>query len=161
MTSSFAQLRFLYMTRMNRPRAYVVIFILALFVARPTAVGRGGQAAQDYLVYVVCESADKIALIRFGQKTPSAPLRVKLLQVSACCTLIPQCQLMVCTVRFDTRTRISERCRHQPITSRPPPIQAGTTPGRFTRQSMFQWHQELLPQTQYRTFIYRPCGHPQ
>ena len=56
------------MTRMNRPRACFAIFILALFVARPTSVGCEGQATrQDYLIYVVCESADKIALIRFGQ----------------------------------------------------------------------------------------------
>jgi len=36
------------------------LFLSAIAVAAQTA-------AQDYLVYVVCESADKIALIRFGQ----------------------------------------------------------------------------------------------
>lgn len=52
---------------MNRLRACFIILFLALFAARLTAAGSAGQAPrQDYLVYVVCESADKIALIRFG-----------------------------------------------------------------------------------------------
>ncbi|HSB09212.1 MAG TPA: YncE family protein, partial [Blastocatellia bacterium] len=50
---------------MNRLRACFIIVILASL----PAVGSAGQATrQDYLVYVVCESADKIALIRFGQQ---------------------------------------------------------------------------------------------
>ncbi|HWO02671.1 MAG TPA: YncE family protein [Blastocatellia bacterium] len=52
---------------MNRSRACLMVLILALFLARLASTGLAGQApAQDYLVYVVCESADKIALIRFG-----------------------------------------------------------------------------------------------
>lgn len=38
------------------------------------------------------------ALVRFGQSGPSAPLRVKLQQVSAHCTLNLYCQLIVCSV---------------------------------------------------------------
>jgi DNA-binding beta-propeller fold protein YncE len=53
----------------NRLRACFVILILALFAARFPATSSAGQAPrEDYLVYVVCESADKIALIRFGQQ---------------------------------------------------------------------------------------------
>lgn len=56
-------------TPINRLRVCFVILILALFAAPLTATGHAGQAPrQDYLVYVVCESADKIALIRFGQQ---------------------------------------------------------------------------------------------
>ena len=47
---------------MNRSWACLVINTVALLTATL------GQATRnDYLVYVVCESADKIALIRFGQ----------------------------------------------------------------------------------------------
>jgi len=54
---------------MNRLRACFIILILALFAAHTTVTDSAGQAPrQDYLVYVVCESADKIALIRFGQQ---------------------------------------------------------------------------------------------
>ena len=53
---------------MNRLRACFIILILAL-TAHLTLKSSAGQAPrQDYLVYVVCESADKIALIRFGQQ---------------------------------------------------------------------------------------------
>ena len=53
---------------MNRWRACLIILFLALLPARFTANSSTGHAPrQDYLVYVVCESADKIALIRFGQ----------------------------------------------------------------------------------------------
>lgn len=58
-----------YESQMNRLRAFLLIFILALFAPRLTTTSSAGQAPrQDYLVYVVCESADKIALIRFGQQ---------------------------------------------------------------------------------------------
>jgi DNA-binding beta-propeller fold protein YncE len=54
---------------MSRWRACFVIIILALLTARPTVTSSVGQApGQDYLVYVVCESADKIALIRYGRQ---------------------------------------------------------------------------------------------
>lgn len=57
------------MTRINRLCACFVILILALFPARSTGTVCAGQAqSQDYLVYVVCESADKIVLLRFGQQ---------------------------------------------------------------------------------------------
>jgi DNA-binding beta-propeller fold protein YncE len=39
---------------------------LAAFIAQPASAGQSPK--QDYLVYVVCESADQIALIRFGQR---------------------------------------------------------------------------------------------
>jgi DNA-binding beta-propeller fold protein YncE len=49
--------------------AFLSIFIFLLFQLRLSATTRAAQTAvQDYLVYVVCESADKIALIRFGQQ---------------------------------------------------------------------------------------------
>src|SRR5205809_7615468 len=55
-------------SQINRLRACFFTLILALLPACLTATSFAGQAArQDYLVYVVCESADKIALIRFGQ----------------------------------------------------------------------------------------------
>lgn len=54
---------------MDRWRACFIILILVLFAACLTATSFARQAPrQDYLVYVVCESADKIALIRFGQQ---------------------------------------------------------------------------------------------
>ena len=40
------------------------IAALALFLATPARAPR--PPAQDYLVYVVCESADKVAVVRFG-----------------------------------------------------------------------------------------------
>jgi len=44
-----------------------IIYILGIFPCCLPATSLAGQAPrQDYLVYVVCESADKIALIRFG-----------------------------------------------------------------------------------------------
>jgi DNA-binding beta-propeller fold protein YncE len=53
------------MIRVNRLRACSII--LALFAAPSIATSFARQTTkQDYLVYVVCESADKIALIRFG-----------------------------------------------------------------------------------------------
>ena len=53
----------------NRLHACLIILILALFSARFPGTSSAEQAqSQDYLVYVVCESADKIALIRFGQQ---------------------------------------------------------------------------------------------
>ncbi|HEY3135751.1 MAG TPA: beta-propeller fold lactonase family protein [Blastocatellia bacterium] len=53
----------------NRLRVWFVIFIFAIFAVRVTSTTSAEQAPkQDYLVYVVCESADKIALIRFGPK---------------------------------------------------------------------------------------------
>jgi len=55
-------------SQINRLRAGVITLILALLPVCLTATSSAGQATrQDYLVYVVCESADKIALIRFGQ----------------------------------------------------------------------------------------------
>ena len=57
------------MTRTNLLVAVVVTLSLALFPARLSGTSWAGQAqSQDYLVYVVCESADKIALIRFGRQ---------------------------------------------------------------------------------------------
>src|SRR5262245_63515563 len=51
----------------TRLRGWIVILIFALPCL--PATNSGGQTPkQDYLVYVVCESADKIALIRFGQQ---------------------------------------------------------------------------------------------
>ena len=55
------------------------------------------------------------ALVRFGQKTPSAPLRVKLQQVSARCTH-PSHQLTMSTVRFDNYLPASEGWNHKPST---------------------------------------------
>src|SRR5579872_1339347 len=49
----------------QRPRIHVVLHLLTFLI-----LGLSGRAltptAEDYLVYVVCESADKIVLIRFG-----------------------------------------------------------------------------------------------
>jgi DNA-binding beta-propeller fold protein YncE len=63
------------MTRSNpesqpaRLRAGFLILVLALLAMRLSATSSAGQTPRnDYLVYVVCESADKIALIRFGQQ---------------------------------------------------------------------------------------------
>ena len=47
-------------------RLSISILLLFQLCLVPTT-GAAQTAAQDYLVYVVCESADKIALIRFGQ----------------------------------------------------------------------------------------------
>ena len=54
--------------RAHRGRICLLILILALIDARLPATRLAAAQApkQDYLVYVVCESADKIALIRFG-----------------------------------------------------------------------------------------------
>jgi DNA-binding beta-propeller fold protein YncE len=48
----------------------VLIILIFVVVAAPLGGTTSGRQAsrQDYLVYVVCESADKIALIRFGQQ---------------------------------------------------------------------------------------------
>jgi DNA-binding beta-propeller fold protein YncE len=47
----------------------VLLCIIFIVVLLPLLTSISlAQAAQDYLVYVVCESADKIALIRFGQR---------------------------------------------------------------------------------------------
>lgn len=55
--------------RMNQWRACLIILFLALLPTRFSGTTAAGQAPrQDYLVYVVCESADKIALIRFGRQ---------------------------------------------------------------------------------------------
>jgi DNA-binding beta-propeller fold protein YncE len=49
--------------------ASFIVIILAVFAARFPGTSSAAQAPrEDYLVYVVCESADKIALIRFGQQ---------------------------------------------------------------------------------------------
>ena len=54
---------------MTRLFASIISLGVALFSAGSTLMSSGGQVPrQDYLVYVVCESADKIALIRFGPK---------------------------------------------------------------------------------------------
>lgn len=54
---------------MNRLCDSFIILIFVLFAPRLTGTTSGEQAPrQDYLVYVVCESADKIALIRFGHQ---------------------------------------------------------------------------------------------
>ncbi|MEK6285801.1 MAG: YncE family protein [Acidobacteriota bacterium] len=54
---------------MNQWRACLIILFLALLPTRFSGTTAAGQAPrQDYLVYVVCESADKIALIRFGRQ---------------------------------------------------------------------------------------------
>lgn len=53
---------------MTRLCASLIILVFVLFPAGSTAASSAAQTPrQDYLVYVVCESADKIALIRFGQ----------------------------------------------------------------------------------------------
>ncbi len=63
----------------SKPRALqtaILTLLLLLIVAvpplpLPTAAqqqGVSGALAQDYLVYVVCESADKVTLLRFGPK---------------------------------------------------------------------------------------------
>jgi DNA-binding beta-propeller fold protein YncE len=58
-----------YHSQMNRLRAGLLILILAPFAVCLTTGSSAARAPrQDYLVYVVCESADKIALIRFGQQ---------------------------------------------------------------------------------------------
>ncbi len=46
-------------------RTFAVVFFVAVAVIQPAAAR---PPDKDYLVYVVCESADKIALIRFGPK---------------------------------------------------------------------------------------------
>jgi DNA-binding beta-propeller fold protein YncE len=59
-------------TQTNRLRRCLTILIVAVFAVRLTETNSVVQTAnQDYLVYVVCESADKIALIRFGQRGAS------------------------------------------------------------------------------------------
>ena len=56
----------------NRLRSCLTVLIVAVFAIRLTETNSVVQTAnQDYLVYVVCESADKIALIRFGQRGAS------------------------------------------------------------------------------------------
>jgi DNA-binding beta-propeller fold protein YncE len=53
----------------NRSCASAIILVFTFFAACLPAIVSAQQAPkQDYLVYVVCESADKIALIRFGQQ---------------------------------------------------------------------------------------------
>jgi DNA-binding beta-propeller fold protein YncE len=55
----------------QRSRIYVWHFISVLILLPllpPVPTGTAQTPAQDYLVYVVCESADKIALIRFGPR---------------------------------------------------------------------------------------------
>jgi DNA-binding beta-propeller fold protein YncE len=53
----------------NRSCAGASIVVFAFLAASPPATISAQQAPkQDYLVYVVCESADKIALIRFGRQ---------------------------------------------------------------------------------------------
>jgi len=55
-------------SRIKRLPACFILLFAALLAACATATSSAGQATRpDYLVYVVCESADKIALIRFGQ----------------------------------------------------------------------------------------------
>lgn len=55
--------------RVNRILACFCILILGLIAPRPGSSNSTAQPpTEDYLVYVVCESADKIALIRFGPK---------------------------------------------------------------------------------------------
>jgi DNA-binding beta-propeller fold protein YncE len=49
-------------------RICVVIVALTFFAAGSETISAGQAPKQDYLVYVVCESADKIALIRFGSQ---------------------------------------------------------------------------------------------
>lgn len=54
---------------MNRSSAFAISLAFTFLVAGLRAPASGGQTPkQDYLVYVVCESADKIALIRFGSQ---------------------------------------------------------------------------------------------
>lgn len=55
---------------MNRiPRLCIVtVLVAAMFAVTPLNAGAQRQPEQDYLVYVVCESADKVALVRFGPK---------------------------------------------------------------------------------------------
>jgi len=56
----------------NRLCSCLTVLIVAVFAIRLTETNSVVQTAnQDYLVYVVCESADKIALIRFGQRGAS------------------------------------------------------------------------------------------
>src|SRR6266705_2079883 len=53
----------------NPSCACVTLLIFALLApSLPAAISARPAPKQDYLVYVVCESADKIALIRFGQQ---------------------------------------------------------------------------------------------
>ena len=49
-----------------RPRVLFSLILIALISLTSTVAARPPE--RDYLVYVVCESADKIALIRFGPK---------------------------------------------------------------------------------------------
>lgn len=54
---------------MTRSRAFAIVVIFTFLVAGLQETISAQQAPkQDYLVYVVCESADKIALIRFGSQ---------------------------------------------------------------------------------------------
>ena len=54
--------------QINRLHVCLIILSPSLLAACFPATSLAGQATRrDYLVYVVCESADKIALIRFGQ----------------------------------------------------------------------------------------------
>jgi DNA-binding beta-propeller fold protein YncE len=57
-------------SRMNgsarRQLCVLVLYLLILSVLRLPTTAQNSKETQDYLVYVVCESADKIVLIRFG-----------------------------------------------------------------------------------------------
>lgn len=48
------------------PRSTIAIQVLILIAVCPLSLRSQGKPDKDYLVYVVSESADKIALIRFG-----------------------------------------------------------------------------------------------
>ena len=50
----------------RRPLRTFALCVLILSVLRLPTSAQNPKEAQDYLVYVVCESADKIVLIRFG-----------------------------------------------------------------------------------------------
>lgn len=53
---------------MTRVSVSIVLLVGLISSGSITVSPRGQSPGQDYLVYVVCESADKIALIRFGKR---------------------------------------------------------------------------------------------
>lgn len=52
--------------------ASLAVFVLTQLIAVPLSSPVAASEALDYLVYVVCESADKIALVRFSPGTSTA-----------------------------------------------------------------------------------------
>src|SRR2546427_12425088 len=54
-------------TNLNMPRLAIFLTALVLCIPGPRARAQS-KPEKDYLIYVLAESADKIALVRFGPK---------------------------------------------------------------------------------------------